>query len=763
MPAPAFRFGLLLIAGLYAASFAGRLPDPLGLLSGLTPLALLLFLPRIRPVVLPLAAGALLLWFDARVLIGERLDPGLESRDIEALVRIADFPVTGGATRFVGESLPGAGLPARLRLSWYDPEALPVLGECWRMTLRLRRPRGYSNPGRFDYEAWLMGRRIGATGYVRRAERSDACTPAGVATRLRRVLAERIRATLPGDDATAVLLAVTLGARQWLGDAQWNAFAVTGTSHLMAISGMHVALASGAVFGLLRLVLAAVGVRTNHRDLASAGALVFASLYTVISGLGVPSRRALIMLAVAGFALLSRRQVSAWQCLGIAAFAIVALSPFDALSPGFGLSFGAVALLVALAARRPSAAALSAAARMADAVRQLGLLQVTLLLGLLPLTAGLFGRLSWISPVANLIVLPIFNLVALPAALAGVVVPGAPGEVLLLLAWRATHWILTVVSGLAAAPFANVSLPALDTLASAAAAVAAAVTLMPAGFPVRGVRWIALLFILVRPVERPPVGCADIHVLDVGQGLATVIETASHTIVYDGGPAFRSGGDTGELVVSPFLSWRGIDAVDLLVVSHADLDHAGGIRSIADAVPVEAVLVGEPLGIPTRLPRALPCEAGQLMAADGIRLAVLHPDRDRRREGNNASCVVELRAGRHGALLTGDIERPVERQLLSAGMLGAVDLVVMPHHGSNTSSHAAFVQTLSPSLAVASAGFRNRWGMPRQEVVARWASAGADVLDTGRDGAIGVRLCADTGLDLLYRQRVRSRRFWHDD
>lgn len=769
MPAPAFAIALSLLIGALAVSALERLPMAWCViaLTGIAGVAAGLAGTMRRPVLI-VTLGGLLLWLEARLLLDDRLDVTQVGVDIETVLRIVDFPTVDGVTRFVAAPVSPAMLPERLRLSWYDATAVLSLDDCWRMTLRLRRPRGFSNPGRFDYEAWLMSRRIGATGYVRHAEPSQDCGPPSGLARIRRSIAERIRSGLPADDATAVLLAVTLGARHWISDAQWQAFAITGTSHLMAISGMHVALAFGAFFLLARFALGAAGFRVSQRSVAAGAALLFAGAYAAVSGFAVPARRALAMLFLAVLVTLGRRPASTWQIFGLAAISVVALAPLDVLTPGFKLSFGAVALLLVLAARRsPGGPDRSPVGqRVRRAARELGALQMTLIFGLLPLTLGLFGRLSWLSPLANFAVLPLFNLVTLPAALAGSVAPAPLSDFLLLVAWRSTTLILDTINAIASLPFADTSLPVLGPYGVIAAILAAVATLLPAGWPCRSLRYVAVVVLLANHPQRPPEDCVDIDVLDVGQGLAVVARTRRAVMVYDTGPAFRSGGDTGRLVVVPFLRYSGIDDVDWLVVSHADLDHAGGRRSLLGAIGVGVVLAGEPedgpgtAGAPTPERR---CEAGQAWQRDGIHFTVIHPPRVGRRRGNNASCVIEIRAGRYRALLTGDIEAVVERALLRDGLLDRVNLLVVPHHGSKTSSHAAFVRALSPEVAINSAGYQNRWGMPRPEVVDRFNASGALFLNTADSGAIGYRLCASDGLTLRYRNREDARRFWHDD
>jgi competence protein ComEC len=261
---------------------------------------------------------------------------------------------------------------------------------------------------------------------------------------------------------------------------------------------------------------------------------------------------------------------------------------------------------------------------------------------------------------------------------------------------------------------------------------------------------------LYQPV-RPPPGCADIDVLDVGQGLSVIARTHGHALVYDTGPAYRSGGSAAESVVLPFLARAGIRRVDTLIVSHSDADHAGGVVPLVSAIDVDRVLVGEDLPGLRRH-----CRAGMHWQADGVAYRILYPGPAPMPEGNDASCVLLLEAGSYRLLLTGDIGKVAERWLLDGHAELRADAIVVPHHGSRTSSTPAFVRAVSPRLAIVSAGFRNRWGLPTADVVARWRSSGARVLNTATSGGIEVRICADGGIVEVIGQRSERRRIWHE-
>lgn len=752
------RYAVALLSGTYAGLYyLALLPGSLcALIGALAAVAAVDRRVRLPAMALSVASAAALV---CAARVADRLDPPQTGVDLSGVFRVIDFPQRSSERiTLLVEPLPPSRLPRRLRLTWYDARAEPNLGDCWQLTVRLRAPRGFSNPGGFDYESWLFRQGIGATGYVKRTSGRADCAPRPI-SRLRVGAAQRIASLLPNDQPAAVLMAITLGARDGISASQWERFAITGTSHLMAISGMHIGLAAGAGAALCWALSALLRRRANHRTFAIGCASLVALAYAVMSGFAVPARRACVMTIVVCFAWCGRRKTGPWQVLVLAMTAVLVASPLDALSPGFGLSFGAVALLI-WQARRLRRAGGSERRLSVGAIGALIAVQFALLFGLLPLTAALFGRIAWLAPAINLIVLPVFNLVTIPFALAGLVLagPAAPvGDGLLWLAWHSLRIVLSIVDAAASLPWAEMYVASLHPFLAFAGIAAAASSLTPIGWPGRRLMWIGLLTV-VCGLHRPvPEDCVDLHVLDVGQGFAAVVDVGVRTAVFDTGPAFRSGSDTGDLVLVPFLRALGKDRVDVLVVSHADLDHAGGVMSLLAALPVRDVLAGgRGLVLPRRI---LPCVAGQFWRWGGITFSMLHPGSDSPRQENDGSCVLRIETGSASILLTGDIELAGERRLLAASVLTPATVVAVPHHGSKTSSHPAFVSRVSASLAIVSSGFGNRWEFPHQEVLDRWTDSGARVLNTAHSGAISVRVCGD-GVRDVREQRTARRRAW---
>lgn len=696
----------------------------------------------------------------AELRLADALAPALEGRDIVLTGVVSGLPQDfDRGVRFVfvvDESAERpAGVPRRVQLAWYDEEGMRHRlwpGEHRQFTVRLKRPHGGANPGGFDYELWLLERGIRATGYVRRDPPPRLLgagrPPAGTIDRLRAAVRARFEAQLPAATYPwqGILTALAVGDQKAVDGDLWEIFKRTGVAHLMAISGLHISLVAG-LCGLLAATLwrrrPACLLRLPAQRVALLAAGGGALAYALLAGFGIPAQRATGMLLVAILAMFSGRVPAVSGVLSLALLAVVAADPWAVLAPGFWLSFGIVAALLLVAAGNGGAER-DWRARL----RGWGSVQWAATLASLPVLLAVFGQFPLLSPLANLVAIPLVGLCVTPLALLAVIVPWAP---LLQLAHLLLDPLMRFLIWCAQWPAWQV--PAVHPAAALLAVAGVGLLLLPRGMPGRWLGALLLLPALFPARALIPAGEARIDVLDVGQGLAAVVRTRNHALVYDTGPAYGSGADAGGRVLVPYLRWLGVGRIDRLLVSHGDADHAGGVASLTAALPIADALSSDPsLG--------WPCEAGQHWQWDGVTFTLLHPlaglPSGRR---NERSCVLSLAAGGQRMLLTGDIGAREEAALLrrDAAVLRA-DVLLAPHHGAKGSSTAPFIAAVNAPEVLFSVGHRNRFGHPRTDVLERHAARGSRIWRTDRDGALQVVLGREGATVQGWRQV--ERRYW---
>jgi len=703
---------------------------------------------------------------NAQQRLDERLAPADTGRDFEIGGYVDGFPTLapGQATfSFVVAEPRPPGVPARVRLTWYDPQRPIAAGDALALVARLRTPHGARNPGGFDYEQWLLVTGHGATGYVRSAalaSEAPASLPrAWLALRAR--IAERIGAVLGDGDAAALVTALAIGERYRFSERHWADFRRTGTSHLVAVSGMHIGMLGVLVFVVLRALWVRLPQPLASYDLevAAVASVASTAYYAALTGLAIPAQRTLLMIAVALALLVSRRSVGAFQVLAAALLAALIWDPFAPLTASFWLSFVAVAVLLALSApRRIRPPAQTRVRRASRTVIDVGALQWSIGCVLLPLTAVFFGEVSLIGPLVNLAAIPLFNLVLVPLTLVATLLLQVDAfaatlapPVLHAVGWLAAQ-TAAALHALASEPFAALAVPAAPP-GTVALAIGGALLACPAHpLPGRRLAWLAVLPMYWPPAAGPAPGDVRVEVLDVGQGLSVSVATHAHRLLFDAGPSFRSGFDSGEDIVLPALAAGAPRTLDRLIVSHADNDHAGGARAVLAAFPRADVLEGPDVELPGRI-----CVRGERWEWDGVRFTILHPPPTLEARGNETSCVLKIEARAGSVLITGDVEARGEAALVRGGE-AASDVVVVPHHGSATSSSAAFVAAVRPRYALVSAGYANRWGFPKPAVRERWERGGAAVAVTGERGALTVALDA-RGVSLV-AERDRDPHYW---
>lgn len=735
---------LALAAGLLLLRFLSQLP-PLWASSFICVLGALLIPSRWR-VVGWFLIGLGWACVNAHWAVTDRLAQALDGRTFWLEGQVAGLPdVRDGVVRFELTDISSrhAGLPSRLRLAWYGGPAVQA-GERWRLAATLKRPRGLINPHSFDYEAWLLARRIGASGTIKAGERISQET-SELAWR------DRLRQRLMAVDAegrSGAIAALVVGDDSGLSAADWRILQDTGTVHLMVISGQHVGMLAGLLYGLVAL-LGRWGIwppRLPWLPFACALAMGGALAYSWLAGFEVPVQRALVMVGLVLVWRLRFRHLGVWLPFLIALVGILLLDPLVSLQSGFWLSFAAVALLALIFRGRLGRL---------SGWRMIVHAQWSMALGLMPVLLALGLPVSLSGPVANLIAVPLVSALIVPLALLGTSLLWLPviGESLLWLAGGLLALLFHVLGWVAAAQSAwlPASLPVWGWLL---VMLGTLIVLLPAGVPFRALGLVLLAPLLYPPLSKPEQGQAQVWVLDVGQGLSVLVRTRDHALLYDAGP--RHGDfDIGERVVSPSLRSLGLTKLDLMVLSHADSDHAGGALAVQRQVPPARVVSGEPERLSVSL-GAKRCRSGEHWEWNGVHFKLWQWSGAR--NGNQASCVLLVEAMGERMLLTGDIDEQAEQALLASGMPLDVQWLLVPHHGSRSSSSSAFIEATGATAALVSRGMHNAFGHPHPDVIARLESAGAQIYDTADQGALKIHLGR---FDSAHGLRA-ERRFWRE-
>jgi len=733
--------------------------------------------PRGVVILLPVCWAVL----SAAWVIEDRLAEALQGVDLRVTGVVCDIPrADNGVQRFplvIDADERVSGMPARVFISWYESETLVRAGERWQLTVRLKRPRGARNPGGFDFERWAFMRNIGATGYVRDSAANRRLAVKGGGCELaayRQGIATDLMAAIPDAGTLGHLLALTVGIRHQLNDEDWNVLRRTGTAHLMAISGLHIGLAAGFAFFCFRRVgcwLLFARIDCRPLVLARAGALVGVVGYSALAGFSVPTVRAMVMTSVVILLTGLRRTMPIPAVLGAALYAVLWISPFAMLAAGFWLSFGAVFVLLLSGFGRISgvhaSGELPSRARQASHwVRQLIRAQICLSAGMMPATAFFFGQVSVVAPVANLLVVPIFAFLFVPLLIIGVmaliVLPDLAAPVLGLADFILAYLVefLAVLSHRTPAAF---DVPYFTAFSAGICALMAVMMIWPRPLAARTPLLLLLLVLAVIVETRRVSPELRVVVMDVGQGLAVLLQTPGYAVLYDTGPRYRRG-DAGHRIVIPVLRHFGVTDLEHLIVSHGDDDHAGGVRSVLSAYPQAGLAASVRLAVPTE--RFQLCRAGQHWRRDGISFRILHPAPTGESgpwSENDASCVLLVQSAQASLLLPGDIEQRAEHRIIAGGTLPVVDLVVAPHHGSRTSSTPSFIAVTRPDFVVFSAGYRNQWRFPAPDVQNRWLAADACALTTGHTGALVFEANDGGSLRLVRRYRLDEARIWSEE
>ena len=646
-------------------------------------------------------------------------------------------------------------LPTKLRLSWYYPDQPIKAGQQWAFTVKLKRVHGTMNPGGFDYERWLFTEGVGATGYVRPAPkpvllgRDSAWSSIAI---WRQSITDQLSSTLGNSPSLALIKALTIGDGNSITQQQWEVFRKTGTTHLVVISGSHIGLIAGLVYFLVLKLWAWTGwLAWSPQKIAAVSAVLVAIFYSGLAGFSVPTQRSVVMLAIAMTAIILQRNTRPFNTLAIALFAVSILDPLAVLAAGFWLSFLAVSLIVYAVSGR-----LGKLGHVWSAIK----LHWVTSVGLSPLLLLFFQQVSLIAPLANLVAVPVISLLVVPLSLLAVMVmfisPILADKLFYLvdIVLQGLWWLLAY---LAEIPLASINHAPPSYWALLFAVPGVLLLLAPVGIPARWLSLVMFLPLVFTDVKRPETGDINMTLLDVGQGLSAVVQTTHHLLVYDTGAKFSEQSDMGQSVLLPFLRSQGKAKIDSLIISHGDNDHIGGAASLIRGMDTEQVLTSVPQKLSGYAP--IECVAGQSWSWDEVKFTMLGPEQAFVSDNDN-SCVLKIQSKYGTVLLAGDVEASAESWLVETyGEALKADVLVAPHHGSKTSSTAGFLQAVQPDYVLIPAGYRNQFGHPHRDVLARYRQVNAKWLNSADSGAIAVNV--KNNVFVVQGMRETESKYWN--
>ncbi len=642
----------------------------------------------------------------------------------------------------------------RVNLNWYDPPRI-IPGQRWRVSVSLKRPYGMANPGGFDYQSWLIQQGVGGVGRVVSHPHNQLMGESGWSIDYLRwqlaSLIDEVAAQLP---QRPIIKALAIGDKRGITRQQWQLFAETGTTHLLVISGLHIGLVCWLLFSALRILVLLLLPPLSAERWAAFFAMMGSGVYALSAGFTLPTQRALIMIVVVMLTLICRRYIAATQGLALALLLCLLHNPLAPVSFSFWLSFGAVScLLYGSCGRYPAVRSFT----------KLLSAQCLVFIGLMPLLAILLGQLSYLSPLANLLLVPLFSFIVVPLNFIAASLVAVDSSLSFLL-WSVVDGLLSLslnYLGLLSSLAADnaVYIGSRPWPVNCLALLGVLLLLLPVGMPAK-----FLAVILLTPLifyQPPKLAAGDLRftVLDVGQGLAIVINTREHTLVYDLGPKLSDDFDTATAVVVPFLRHQGEQRIDRLVLSHGDNDHAGAWELMLEQIETGELLYGEKPEAP--LPYGQFCSQASPWLWDRVRFQFFSlPETFLAGNSNNRSCVLKITAGDLNILLPGDVESLAELALIHQyDDLLAADILVAPHHGSKSSSSWPFVKKVDPQSVIVSSGYRNAFRHPHPDIVDRYHALGIHIYQTAHSGALTFNWVNGT-LTGPESYRDRNRRYW---
>lgn len=652
---------------------------------------------------------------------------------------------------------------AYVRLSWkINSEIIKLrVGDKWHLHVKLKRIHGIRSPGAFDFEAWALQKAIRANGYVI-ANTENRLISHHIykypIARFRQYLQIKIHELSPKTPTSHWLMSLIIGERQGISQEDWRILRNTGTNHLMAIAGLHI----GIIAGFMHLFVSWIWRRIPRlvlfkpaAEIGACASLFIAFIYSEVSGFSIPAQRACLMLSIIILATLSKRVIQSWTAWSLALLIVLLINPLSILTESFWLSFCTLALIIIGMQGRLSPSGVW---------WKWGRVQWVIAIGLIPITLFFYQEFSLVSFIANSIAIPWLGFAILPFCfLSSIILLISPqvAHLLLLIADKslASLWkFLAFMANMELATW-HVYIPSIGLFFLMM--VGFCILLLPAG--VRG-KWIGIIWILPVILNKPLTPNRNdfwLTILDVGQGLAIVVQTKNHLMIYDAGPNYNGHMDMGEDVIIPYLKTQNIKKIDKLIISHGDNDHIGGAQALIHAFPINEIQTSVPEKF--KINTSHSCLAGESWKWDNVNFTFLYPNKNQLHLGNDSSCVLKINNRKHAVLLTGDIEKSAEKYLVSQNQnILKSDILIVPHHGSKTSGLAEFIALVHPKIVVYAIGYKNRYHFPHPNIFEAYKKINSIPFDTVTSGAIIFKITNDNELiDEPEKYRVIHKKYWN--
>jgi len=640
----------------------------------------------------------------------------------------------------------------KVLVSWYNSQETIETGQVWKFKLKLKPIHGYRNPGSFDYSKWLFRHGYDATATVKSAQILETHSVIDLKSEIHKQrlnVAHLINENFKSTRIQGLIQALTIGDKSQISYQDSKLFQDTGTSHLIAISGLHIGLIAfiGVLFGRLVFIVFA-SEKLNRFKYEALFAITFAFLYALLAGLSIPTIRALVMVVVFSLSYAFKFNITRWQAWSFAMLIVLLIDPFSVLDVGFWFSFGAVAVLMFAFTGRKNTKSKTIAFIKA---------QIVILIGLMPLMALVFQQINLLTPIANLLVLPLASLLLIPLLFASLLVYTISvnmADFLFGLVEKLSIYMFNILDYLQQFSFLTIPIHNINIITIFALIFLMSILLLPRLF-----RWRILSVFLIVPLfsdEGNDIqdGEFQVNILDVGQGLSVIIQTNKHNLIYDTGAKYESGFSLASTVVIPYLQHQGIKTMDKMILSHADNDHAGGVDEILKQF--------NNINILDVMGDYASCQYPNKWYWDGVQFEILSPFELLPYLGNNSSCVIKISSQYGSILLTGDIEEPVEYRLfknLSHEIQS--DVLLIPHHGSKTSSSLAFIKQVDPNIAINSSGYANQFNHPHPTIKKQYLKNNIKFYDTQNKGMIELSFLSN-GINVQQYSDI-NHHFWQVD